>query len=957
MPSRIHIVIFLALLSSCKLSNAATQSLTILGGYGNQGELSQNTEFFDKVSGTWKQAYLTGGGHPWGNAPGTNSWINLNPSFFVGLNSTTDYRIRFYVPADFSAPTMAFNIKADNEAWLKLNGVELGHVVGGNTGAAGDALLKSAIKVGLNEITLTMADYGGWVGLNYRIDITMQSASPLVLQPPTAPMANAGADISSHVNETVLLDGSTSTAKAGKLLSYRWEFVSKPAGSSAVLNNATSVNPSFKIDKAGNYSVKLIVNDGTMDSIADEVKVSTLNTAPVAHAGPDQSARVNQTITLDGSQSSDVDGDLLTYAWVLSSKPVNSTASLSDVTAMNPTFKLDKSGDYLVNLTVNDGALTSIADSIKVSTVNSAPVADAGADKSARVNEPVTLDGTLSSDADGEVLTYKWTFTSKPEGSAAVLNDDTAVTPHFTLDKPGNYVLSLSVSDGQQSSVEDSVTVNSINSAPVANAGANQSGKVQDTITLDASSSSDVDGNLLTYAWAITSKPTDSSATLNDPTAVNPTFTIDKSGSYVVQLTVNDGHVDSAPATTTIDTINSLPVANAGIDQEVHEGSSVTLNGSASDVDGDLLTYKWAFSALPAGSTASIADPTALSTSFIADLDGTYVLQLTANDGQADSHPSSVTVTSTNLKPIAAAGDDQSLTLINSTVQLNGSQSYDPNGDNITYQWSILNKPSGSKSTLSSSTAVSPVFIADMNGTYIVQLIVKDQWGLESQPSNTTISFNNVAPLANAGMNLSGIVGNIVNLDGSGSSDANGDALTYAWSLTALPKRSNVQLVNANSPIASFTPDVEGTYQAQLIVNDGFVNSPASVVQIVEITFQTQTINDIRLCQSLVKELPASVFVNKNQQKTMTQKLNSVIEEVNEQEYRDALSSFKHDLVAKVDGCADSGKVDKNDWIKSCSVQAPVYACFQKELIDLSSLANTQPARKGEHSEGDDCEH
>lgn len=849
-------ILFLSLLLIfSKVASSGTQSLAILGGYGNTGDLSQTTEYFDKATGTWKQAYLVGGNHPWGLAAGTNQWVNYKPSFFLGLNTTTDYRIRFFVPEDFSQPKMNFIIKADNEAWLKLNGVELGHVVGSNTGAAGDALLKGALKIGLNEITLTMADYGGWVGLNYRIDIEVQSELPMTIQPAIAPTANAGVDQSARVNDTITLDGSSSSAKDGKLLSYVWQFASKPAGSSAELSAESTVNPSFKLDKSGDYLVRLVVNDGTLSSVADVVKVSTVNSIPFANAGSNQSGKIADIVTLDGSASSDDDGDLLVYNWTVVSKPSDSSIVLSNHSLVNPSFSIDKSGSYVIQLIVNDGI------------VDSAPVM---------------------------------------------------------------------------------VTISTVNSAPVANAGLNQSGRVSDLINLDGSASFDVDGDLLGYAWMLTSIPAGSNAILSDPSAVNPSFTIDKFGTYVAQLIVHDKTSASIPATVVISTINTIPVANAGMDQAVYVGSSATLNGSASDVDGDSLTYHWSFLSTPSGSVAQIADPTALTTNFIADLAGAYVLQFVTNDGTADSQTSTMTVSSTNLAPIAEAGDDQAISVIGSAVKLNGSQSYDPNGDTISYQWSILSKPDGSVATLDSESAISPEFIADIHGMYITQLIVMDQWGIKSVPSTITISFNNIAPIANAGMNQSGVVGNRINLNGSSSVDANGDTLEYVWSFTSIPNGSAAQLFNANFANAFFVPDVDGIYQVQLIVNDGFVSSAPNTVQVVEISMKTQTINGVQTCQSLVSGLSKSVFANKDQQKTITQKLNSIIKEINEHEYRDALSTLKNDLVRKVNGCTTTSNADKNDWIKSCQAQTSVYACFQNVVADLITLANTQPLRRGE---------
>ena len=117
------------------------------------------------------------------------------------------------------------------------------------------------------------------------------------------------------VGQTVTLDGSKSSDVDGDVLTYRWSFVSKPKGSKAALQSPNSVNPNFVPDKVGDYVVQLIVNDGLLDSVADTVKISTLNTPPVANAGAAQTAEVGDTIVLNGSASSDVDGNALNYAW------------------------------------------------------------------------------------------------------------------------------------------------------------------------------------------------------------------------------------------------------------------------------------------------------------------------------------------------------------------------------------------------------------------------------------------------------------------------------------------------------------------------------------------------------------------------------------------------------------------------------------------------------------------
>jgi hypothetical protein len=90
------------------------------------------------------------------------------------------------------------------------------------------------------------------------------------------------------------------------------------------------------------------------------------NTAPVADAGPDQGVTTGSLVTLDGTGSSDGDGDEITYIWTITSKPATSTAALSDNTYHSPTFTADKDGTYTIELTVNDGRENSVADSVTV---------------------------------------------------------------------------------------------------------------------------------------------------------------------------------------------------------------------------------------------------------------------------------------------------------------------------------------------------------------------------------------------------------------------------------------------------------------------------------------------------------------------------------------------------------------------------------------------------------------
>ena len=388
-----------------------------------------------------------------------------------------------------------------------------------------------------------------------------------------------------------------------------------------------------------------------LNACGDSNNVSRPNDAPVANAGPDQgSIRPGTLVTLNGSASSDPNGDPLTYSWSFISKPPGSGTVLSSTTSVSPTLTVDLVGDYVVHLIVHDGTVSSPPNIVLISTNNVAPVANAGPDQGGKApGSPITLNGIGSSDANGDPLTYSWSFISKPAGSAAVLSSTTSVSPTFTVDRDGAYTVQLIVNDGTVNSAPDSVLITSENVAPMANAGPDQGGKAPGSpITLNGIGSSDANGDPLTYSWTFGSKPVGSLAVLANPTSVSPTFTVDLAGNYVVQLSVNDGTVNSAANSVTITTNNVAPVANAGPDQGGKlPGALITLDGSASsDANGDPLTYSWTLLSKPALSLAVLLDPTSVSPTFILDIPGDYVVELIVNDGTVDSLSDSVTISS-----------------------------------------------------------------------------------------------------------------------------------------------------------------------------------------------------------------------------------------------------------------------------------------------------------------------
>ena len=145
-----------------------------------------------------------------------------------------------------------------------------------------------------------------------------------------------------------------------------------------------------------------------------------------------------------------------------------------------------------------------------------------------------------------------------------------------------------------------------------------------------------------------------------------------------------------------------------------------------------------------------------------------------------------------NLPPRANAGDGQTVA-VGSTVTLNGGLSSDPDGNNpLTYAWKFTDRPQGSAAVLSHRKTVSPSFVADLKGNYVVQLVVTDSLGLASNPAAVAISTTNSAPVADAGPDqVVTLIGTRVHLnaltEGRASYDPDGDPLTFKWEFVSKP--------------------------------------------------------------------------------------------------------------------------------------------------------------------------
>ena len=621
------------------------------------------------------------------------------------------------------------------------------------------------------------------------------------------------------------LNGSASIGIPGQPLIYHWsQVVDYEGAQSSVLGTLTDNHTesagrvSFE-PKVGSglYVFTLQVETAGHQSTPDTLLVWVSSTPPVASVSPPEAVEAGQSLILQG-QATDADGDALSYRW-----RGEHVEMLSDTTRLTPTFTATAPGEYRFSLVVIDTDPQESEPAEVVVTVvsrNEPPVADAGEGVNLVVGDVVQLDGRGSRDPEEKPLSYTW---AQKEGPSVALQGSDTATPNFTPAEAGRYVFSLVVSDGDKESPPDEVViVVQPNRPPVADAGADQVIQVGENGVLDGRGSQDAEGVELIYRWIA---PTGIS--LSSTTAVQLPFTADVAGVYQIILVVNDGYQNSVPDTVSI-RVNTPPVADAGVDQEVTTGAVVQLNGSGSrDADGDGVSYRWT---APAGivlSDGTLARPT-----FEAKAAGMFRFSLVVDDGYVESAPDEVeiAVAQVNRVPVAYAGADQSVE-VGARVQLDGSGGRDPDGHELSFVWK---EDTGNPATglLSDATSDRPTFTPTAAGAYRFSLTVNDGQ-TDSAPDTVEIVViqPNRVPVADAGPDQAVEVGTTVQLDGSSSTDADGDALTYQWSAP-----TGIVLKSTAVARPTFTASAVGGYRFTLVVNDGAVDSvPDEVVVVVNL--------------------------------------------------------------------------------------------------------------------------
>ena len=478
---------------------------------------------------------------------------------------------------------------------------------GASITSAGDfSWTPTANQTGLHDVTVTVTD---GTGLTDSKDVAI-TVTDTVNTPPTTnrpPTADAGSDLSVDEGGSITLQGSGSDPDGNDSdLTYLWS--QSPAAPVISFDNQNSATPEITappVTAETEITLTLRVDDGT-DHATDTMvltiqDVTPANQAPSADAGNDRQVDEGGSITLQGS-GSDPDGNDsdLTYLWSQSpAAPVisfdNRTSATPEITAPSVTAETE----ITLTLRVDDGtdhATDTMVLTIQdVTPVNQAPSADAGNDRQVDEGGSITLQGS-GSDPDGNDsdLTYSWS--QSPAAPVISFDNRTSATPEITapsVTAETEITLTLRVDDGTDHATDTMVlTIRDVTVATV-NVGPDQTVKEGATVIMPWTASSP-DGESLTYSWQ--QSPAQPHIILNNTDSSRTTFTVpdvDADTAFTFTLVVTAGqHTVEDSLTITVKN-NRPPTVDAGANRTVNERTAVTLSGSASDPDGDTMTYAW----------------------------------------------------------------------------------------------------------------------------------------------------------------------------------------------------------------------------------------------------------------------------------------------------------------------------------------------------------------------------
>ncbi len=684
-----------------------------------------------------------------------------------------------------------------------------------------------------NPITVKM-DSNKSVTANFQ---SLQSNSPPVIPPIADQTIPAGQQfiLTIPVNDP---DGDEVTVASNNL----------PNG--ATLNSPFTWTPT--IDQVGTYHITFTATDewnaSTSQTVTFEVVApdAPANTAPSVANVP-ASVTVDEGSTLTASifeLATDADGDALTYTY--SGWPRNGTSSQVFPFTIG---QVSQNTNYTLNMTVSDGTDTAskaITITVRDVPANQAPVLTAIGNKTA-IEGGICQFSATATDADGDTLSFS--ASGLPDGADFFTSTNRFVWfPSYA--QAGSYNVTITVSDGKGGTDSETVTitVSNVNQAPTMTAIGNKTVAEGGNLTINLQAT-DPDGDSLTYL--VLNSPTGASFNASTRTfSWSPNFT--QAGSYPVTFVAKDPGNQSAmeAITITVTDTNCAPILSVIGNKTIDPGNVLSFTLSATDADGDTLTYS--ASGLPSGATFNAASKTFSWTPTV-NQSGTYSVTFGVSDskGGSDSEVCMISVGAVNRPPTLAALNDLTVTENQAvSITLAGT---DPDNDSLTYSLTTA-KPTGANLSGSAFTWTPSYTQA---GSYNLTFRVTDGEFNADQSMVITVTNVNRSPqwavLGNQTVQENGTLAFTV-----AATDPDNETLTY--SLANPPAGASF---NTATGAFNWTPSYSqaGTYNLSFSATDGTATINRTT---------TVTVSNVNRLP-VVTTIPSSMTINKGDPLTYDQ--------------------------------------------------------------------------------------
>lgn len=466
-----------------------------------------------------------------------------------------------------------------------------------------------------------------------------------------------------------------------------------------------------------------------------------------------------------------------------------------------------------------------------------------------RIDEVALRFGSAGVKLSGRVLddalvfpqpTTQWSVLS---GGSVLFSDPNAAITNAVFEAPGTYEVELSASDGELSAADRAViTVAPNNAPPVVETGPDTVVYLPSSTTLLTAQVTDDGrpGTTLTQEWTQIAGP--GIATIATPLQLQTTVTLPGVGRYVFQLAAFDGEQTGADSVVVEVKAsvgpNVAPVVSAGPDRQVYSPNDrTTLVGTVTDdgLPSTNLVTAWTQVAGPPG--VGFAGFAATTTEVNFPASGTYVLRLTATDSLLSAHDDVTVVVSApgeNLRPVADAGPDSTITGFPATVALNGSFIDDGLPLGIAIFWQQASGPSDV--TIQNPFAVRTSATLPTAGTYVFSLTVSDGAFTATDEVTVRVLSANLPPIVSAGPDRVAFAPRpgVATLNGSASDDGQpGDGLLFQWVQVAGPATAAIASPGAAITNVQFT--TLGSYVFRLVASDGLLSSQDEVTVDVQV--------------------------------------------------------------------------------------------------------------------------